>query len=47
MPCSWDVTSLLGLSMGINEKTLGIEINQLDISGVTAFFDSGEENVKQ
>ena len=38
---------LLGLSMGIDEKTLGIGMNQLDISGVTAFFDSGEENVKQ
>ena len=47
MPCSWDVSSSPGLSMGIDEKTLGIEINQLDISSVTAFFESGEENVKQ
>jgi heterodisulfide reductase subunit B len=38
---------LLGLSMGIDEQTLGIGMNQLDISGVTAFFDSGEENVEQ
>ncbi len=28
---------LLGLSMGIDEKTLGIGMNQLDISGVTSF----------
>ncbi len=37
---------LLGLCMGIDETTLGLEMNQLDISGVTSFFDSGEENVK-
>ncbi|MFH1991398.1 MAG: CoB--CoM heterodisulfide reductase iron-sulfur subunit B family protein [Pseudomonadota bacterium] len=28
---------LLGLSMGIDEKTLGIGMNQLDISGITSF----------
>jgi heterodisulfide reductase subunit B len=28
---------LLGLSMGIDEKTLGTGMNQLDISGVTSF----------
>jgi heterodisulfide reductase subunit B len=28
---------LLGLSMGIDEKTLGIGMNRLDISGVTSF----------
>lgn len=28
---------LLGLSMGIDEKTLGIGMNKLDISGVTSF----------
>ena len=28
---------LLGLSMGIDENTLGIGMNQLDISGVTSF----------
>jgi heterodisulfide reductase subunit B len=29
---------LLGLVMGIDEKTLGVGMNQLDISGVTSFF---------
>jgi len=38
---------LLGLSMGLDEKTLEIGMNQLDISGVTAYFDSGEEHVEQ
>ena len=38
---------LLGLSMGIDERTLGIGMNQLDISGVTSFFDLGEEHVEQ
>ena len=28
---------LLGLSMGIDEETLGIGMNQLDISGVSSF----------
>jgi len=37
---------LLGLCMGIEEKTLGISINQLDISGVKSFFDSGVENAE-
>jgi len=37
---------LLGLSMGIDEKTLGIEMNRLDISGVTSFIDSGVENAE-
>ncbi|MFC1812656.1 CoB--CoM heterodisulfide reductase iron-sulfur subunit B family protein [Thermodesulfobacteriota bacterium] len=37
---------LLGLSMGIDEKTLGIEMNRLDISGVTSFYDAGEENAE-
>jgi heterodisulfide reductase subunit B len=37
---------LLGLSMGIDEKTLGIEMNRLDISGVTSFIDAGEENAE-
>ncbi len=37
---------LLGLCMGIDEKALGININQLDISGVTSFFDSGVENAE-
>jgi len=37
---------LLGLCMGIDEKTLGIGMNQLDISGVTSFLESGEENAE-
>jgi heterodisulfide reductase subunit B len=37
---------LLGLSMGLDEKTLGIGMNQLDISGVTSFLESGEENAE-
>ena len=32
---------LLGLCLGIDEKTLGIDMNQLDISNITSFFDSG------
>jgi heterodisulfide reductase subunit B len=32
---------LLGLCMGIDEKRLGIDMNQLDISNITSFFDSG------
>ncbi len=39
-------TQLLGLCMGIDEKTLGIDMNQLDLSNITSFFDPGEENVK-
>jgi heterodisulfide reductase subunit B len=35
---------LLGLCMGIDEKTLGIGMNQLDISNITSFIDSGAEN---
>jgi len=38
---------LLGLCMGIDEKTLGIGMNQLDISGVTSFLESGEENAER
>ncbi|MBW2320763.1 MAG: disulfide reductase, partial [Deltaproteobacteria bacterium] len=30
---------LLGLCMGIDEKALGINMNQLDISGVTSFLE--------
>ena len=37
---------LLGLCMGIDEKMLGIQMNQLDITGVTNFLQSGVENVK-
>lgn len=37
---------LLGLSMGIDEETLGIGKNRLDIGGVTSFIDSGVENVE-
>lgn len=33
---------LLGLSMGIDEKTLGIGMNQLDIGSVTSFFINQE-----
>ena len=35
---------LLGLCMGIDEKTLGFGMNQLDISNITSFIDSGAEN---
>lgn len=37
---------LLGLCMGIDEKTLGIHMNQLDITDITNFFESGVENAK-
>jgi heterodisulfide reductase subunit B len=37
---------LLGLCMGIDEKTLGIGMNQLDIGGVASFLESGEENAE-
>jgi heterodisulfide reductase subunit B len=37
---------LLGLCLGIDEKTLGIDMNHLDISNITSFFDSGAENDK-
>ena len=33
---------LLGISMGIDEKLLGIQENRLDISGVRSFIKSGE-----
>ena len=37
---------LLGLSMGIDEKTLGIGMNRLDIRNVTSFIDLGVENAE-
>ena len=37
---------LLGLCMDIDERTLGIQMNQLDIGNITNFFDSGEENAE-
>ena len=37
---------LLGLCMGIDEKTLGLQMNQLDISNITSFFDLGVKNVE-
>ena len=37
---------LLGLCMGIDENTLGIGMNQLDIGGVASFLESGEENAE-
>ncbi|MFC1516061.1 CoB--CoM heterodisulfide reductase iron-sulfur subunit B family protein [Thermodesulfobacteriota bacterium] len=37
---------LLGLSMGIDEKTLGIGMNRLDIRNVTSFIDLGDENAE-
>jgi heterodisulfide reductase subunit B len=37
---------LLGLCMGIDENTLGIHMNQIDIGGVASFLESGEENVE-
>jgi hypothetical protein len=37
---------LLGLSLRIDEKTLGIHMNRFDISNVTSFFDIGVENVE-
>ena len=37
---------LLGLCMGIDERTLGIQMNQLDITDVTNFLESGEEDVE-
>ncbi|HUV77573.1 MAG TPA: CoB--CoM heterodisulfide reductase iron-sulfur subunit B family protein [Desulfobacterales bacterium] len=37
---------LLGLCMGIDEKTLGIDMNQLDITNITSFFNTGAENVE-
>jgi len=37
---------LLGLCMGIDEKTLGLQMNKLDISNITSFFDIGVENVE-
>jgi len=37
---------LLGLCMGIDEKTLGIEMNQLDLTNITSFFKTGAENAE-
>jgi heterodisulfide reductase subunit B len=37
---------LLGLCMGIDEEMLGIQMNQLDITDVTNFLQSGEEDVE-
>jgi heterodisulfide reductase subunit B len=37
---------LLGLCMGIDEKMLGIQMNQLAITDITNFFESGVENVE-
>ena len=37
---------LLGLSMGIDEKTLGIGMNKLDIRNVSSFIDLGVENAE-
>jgi heterodisulfide reductase subunit B len=39
-------SQLLGLCMGIDEKVLGINMNQLDISGVISFFYSEVENAE-
>jgi heterodisulfide reductase subunit B len=37
---------LLGLCMDIDQKILGIGMNQLDISNLTSFLESGEENAE-
>jgi len=37
---------LLGLCMGMDEKTLGIDMNQLDLTNITSFFNKGAENVE-
>jgi len=37
---------LLGLCLGIDEQTLGINMNRLDISKVTSFFEQGVDNDK-
>jgi heterodisulfide reductase subunit B len=37
---------LLGLCMGIDEKTLGIDMNQIDLTNITSFFNKGAENVE-
>ena len=37
---------LLELSMGLDEKILGIHMNQLNISDLTSFLESGEENAE-
>jgi len=37
---------LLGLSMGLDEKILGIHMNQLNISNLSSFLESGEENAE-
>ncbi|MBW2569518.1 MAG: CoB--CoM heterodisulfide reductase iron-sulfur subunit B family protein [Deltaproteobacteria bacterium] len=36
-------SQLLGLCMGIDKETLGIGMNQLDISGITSFIDSATD----
>jgi heterodisulfide reductase subunit B len=37
---------LLGLSMGIDEKTLGIDMNQISLMNITSFLNKGAENVE-
>jgi len=37
---------LLGLSMGIDEKILGIDMNQISLTNITSFFNKGAENVE-
>ena len=37
---------LLGLCMGLDEKTLGIDMNQIDLTNITSFFNKGAENVE-
>jgi heterodisulfide reductase subunit B len=37
---------LLGLCMGIDEKTLGIDMNQIDLTNITSFINKGAENVE-
>jgi len=37
---------LLGLSMGIDKKTLGIDMNQISLTNITSFFNKGAENVE-
>ena len=37
---------LLGLSMGIDEKTLGIDMNKISLTNITSFLNKGAENVE-
>ena len=37
---------LLGLCMGIDEKTLGIDMNEIDLMNITSFLNKGAENVE-